>query len=53
VDVKALMRLAIVYDIAMALNLATAGMVLGAYEAGLPGAGQDNESGNHGGHASA
>ena len=34
VDVKALMRLAIVYDIPMALNVATAELVLGAHEAG-------------------
>ncbi len=33
VDVKALMRLAIVYDIPMALNLATAEMLLGNIEA--------------------
>ena len=32
VDVKALMRLAIVYDIPMALNLATAEIVLGRLE---------------------
>lgn len=34
VDVKALMRLAIVYDIPMALNAATAEMILGAHEPG-------------------
>lgn len=34
VDVKALMRLAIVYDIPLALNVATAEMILGAHEAG-------------------
>jgi methylglyoxal synthase len=33
VDVKALMRLAVVYDIPIALNLATAEMILGAHEA--------------------
>ena len=33
VDVKALMRLAIVYDIPMALNIATAEMVLAVHEA--------------------
>ena len=32
VDVKALMRLAIVYDIPMALNVATAEMILGVHE---------------------
>lgn len=37
VDVKALMRLAIVYDIPMALNVATAELLLGAHEAGLDG----------------
>ncbi|MDZ5697330.1 methylglyoxal synthase [Chelativorans sp. M5D2P16] len=36
VDVKALMRLAIVYDIAMALNRATAGIILQQEEAGTP-----------------
>ncbi|TKT74901.1 methylglyoxal synthase [Aquamicrobium sp. LC103] len=35
VDVKALMRLAIVYDIPLALNLATAEIVLGHFVAGL------------------
>lgn len=34
VDVKALMRLATVYDIAMALNRATAAILFSAYEAG-------------------
>lgn len=34
VDVKALMRLASVYDIPMALNRATARIILGAYENG-------------------
>lgn len=34
VDVKALMRLAIVYDIAMALNPATAAMLVAAHGAG-------------------
>jgi methylglyoxal synthase len=34
VDVKALMRLAVVYDIPLALNLATAEMILGIHEAG-------------------
>jgi methylglyoxal synthase len=34
VDVKALMRLALVYDIPMALNLATAEMLIGALHAG-------------------
>jgi methylglyoxal synthase len=33
VDVKALMRLAIVYDIPMALNVATAEIILGAHKA--------------------
>ena len=33
VDVKALMRLAVVYDIPLALNLATAEMILGVHEA--------------------
>ncbi|MEO3997222.1 methylglyoxal synthase [Mesorhizobium sp. CAU 1732] len=33
VDVKALMRLAIVYDIPIALNVATAEMILAAHEA--------------------
>ncbi len=33
VDVKALMRLAVVYDIPLALNLATAEMILGMHEA--------------------
>ena len=37
VDVKALMRLAIVYDIPMALNVATAELILGAHEAGRGG----------------
>ena len=37
VDVKALMRLAIVYDIPMALNAATAEILLGAHEAGRSG----------------
>lgn len=37
VDVKALMRLAIVYDIPMALNVATAEIVLGAHKAGRSG----------------
>ena len=37
VDVKALMRLAIVYDIPMALNVATAELILGAQEAGRDG----------------
>jgi methylglyoxal synthase len=36
VDVKALMRLAIVYDIPMALNLATAETILGQEKAGNP-----------------
>ena len=36
VDVKALMRLAIVYDIPMALNRATAETILGLEEAGAP-----------------
>jgi methylglyoxal synthase len=36
VDVKALMRLAIVYDIPMALNLATAETILGQEKAGTP-----------------
>lgn len=38
VDVKALMRLGIVYDIAMALNRASAEMILRSEEAGLNGA---------------
>ncbi|WEX11749.1 methylglyoxal synthase [Chelativorans sp. AA-79] len=38
VDVKALMRLAIVYDIPMALNRATAKNILGLEEAGKPAA---------------
>lgn len=37
VDVKALMRLAIVYDIPMALNVATAELVLGGHKAGRDG----------------
>lgn len=37
VDVKALMRLAIVYDIPMALNVATAELILGAHQAGFDG----------------
>jgi|SRR5690606_8804502 len=37
VDVKALMRLAIVYDIPMALNVATAELVLGEHKAGRSG----------------
>ena len=36
VDVKALMRLAIVYDIPMALNRATAEVILGMEDAGIP-----------------
>ncbi len=36
VDVKALMRLALVYDIPMALNLSSAEMVMTAVEARLP-----------------
>lgn len=43
VDVKALMRLAIVYDIPMALNAATAQMMLAVHEA--------RQSGDRHGHA--